>query len=62
MTDRKPYRESKPKNVIHINGTLRCLRCARDWDVVDLNPERECVSCPVCNMPNGINEARKRAL
>jgi hypothetical protein len=63
MTEPKRKRRDPqaPKNVRHINGTLSCQRCARKWDVVDLNPERESVPCPVCNMPNGIREAIKRA-
>jgi hypothetical protein len=50
-----------PKRVIYINGKLACQRCAREWMVVDLNPERKVVQCPVCGEPNDIREAIKRA-
>lgn len=59
--ERKPRKEMKPKHVIYINGTLACSRCAREWTAVDLNPERKVVQCPVCNQPNDIREAIKRA-
>lgn len=62
MTEtRKPKRESKPKNVVHLNGTLSCSNCDRAWMVVDLNPERKAVPCPVCGTLNDIREAMKRA-
>lgn len=58
---RKPKKESKPKRVIHLNGKLTCQRCPTTWVVVDLNPERKVVQCPVCGEPNDIREAIKRA-
>jgi transcription elongation factor Elf1 len=62
MTEqRKPKRESKPKNVVHLVGTLRCSHCASAWSVVDLNPERKAVPCPVCGTLNDIREAMKAA-
>lgn len=63
MTEtRKPKRELKPKNVVHRVGTLRCSDCANRWAVVDLNPERKVVPCPVCGRANDIREAIKRAV
>lgn len=62
MTEtRKPKREQKPKNVIHLVGTLRCSHCANRWTVVDLNPERKAVPCPICGSLNDIREAIKAA-
>ena len=60
MSERK--QKQAPKRVIYITALLRCQRCARDWNVVDLNPERKVVSCPVCAEWNDIREAVKRAL
>lgn len=45
------------KNVRMVNGKLMCQRCANSWDVVDLNPERKVVACPVCSEPNDIRKA-----
>ena len=50
------------KRVIYFTGQLKCQRCPLRWDVVDLNPERKVVSCPVCGEQNDIREAIKRAL
>lgn len=62
MTEqRKPKRESKPKRVIYINGSLKCSRCPVEWFVVDLNPEYKAVKCPRCGEYNDIREAIKRA-
>lgn len=58
---RKPKRESKPKNVIHLVGTLRCSHCANRWMVVDLNPERKAVPCPICGSLNDIKVAMAAA-
>lgn len=58
---RKPKKEMKPKHVQYINGKLGCQRCSNKWTVVDLNPERKVVQCPVCSFPNDIREAIKRA-
>ena len=60
--ERKPRKEQKPKNVIFFTGKLLCGRCAGGWSVVDLNPERKVVQCPICSEPNDIKEAIKRAL
>lgn len=60
--ERKPRKEQKPKHVIYITGKLSCGRCSNGWTVVDLNPERKVVTCPVCNEPTDIREAIKRAL
>lgn len=54
---RKDKRDSKPKNVKHLAALLGCGRCAKKWNVVDLNPERKVVQCPVCAEPNDIREA-----
>jgi transcription elongation factor Elf1 len=54
-------RDLKPKKVKYINGKLGCQRCGNTWDVVDLNPERKAVSCPVCGELNDIREALKAA-
>jgi transcription elongation factor Elf1 len=63
MTDKpKKPRDQKPKNVKHIAGKLSCGRCGNGWTVVDLNPERKKVTCPICAAPNDILEAIKRAL
>lgn len=63
MTEqRKPKKEPKYKRVIHVNAKLSCGRCTREWMVVDLNPERKVVQCPVCSEPNDIREAIKRAV
>jgi NAD-dependent SIR2 family protein deacetylase len=51
-----------PKNVIHLNGTLACQRCANSWDVVDLNPERKVVECPICAELNDIKSAVSLAM
>lgn len=59
--ERKPRKEQKPKRVIYINAKLACQRCVNGWTVVDLNPERKVVGCPVCGAPNDIQEAIKRA-
>lgn len=59
--DRKSRKEQKPKKVVHLNGKLDCSRCGNGWTVVDLNPERKVVTCPVCNFSNDILEAIKRA-
>jgi len=61
QSERGERRERTPKNVHHINGKLDCSRCGNGWTVVDLNPERKVVTCPVCNFPNDILEAIKRA-
>ena len=60
-TERKPKRDQKPKNVIHITGKLACQRCSIPWTVVDLNPEHKVSKCPICSFPNDIREAIKRA-
>jgi hypothetical protein len=60
--DRKPRKEQKPKNVLFYTGRLACQRCTSTMSVVDLNPERKVVKCPVCSFPNDIREAIKRAL
>ena len=49
-----------PKNVKHLTTLLGCGRCAKQWNVVDLNPERKVVQCPVCAEPNDIKEAINR--
>jgi hypothetical protein len=56
-------KEVKPKRVRFITGTLRCIRkwCRSIWDVVDLNPERETVLCPVCGSETDIKEGLKYA-
>ena len=59
--ERKPRKPQPPKRVIYINGSLACQRCGRTWVVVDLNPERKAIPCPVCGEPNDIKEAAKRA-
>lgn len=59
--ERKPRKESKPKNVIHLSTKLRCQRCEVVALVEDLNPERKAVHCPVCGEYNDIREAQKRA-
>lgn len=61
MTEtRKPKRESKPKNVIHLVGLLRCYAaCGNRWNVVDLNPERKTMPCPICGTHNDIREAMR---
>jgi len=61
-TERKPRKEQKPKKVVYITAKLGCQRCDREWNVVDLNPERKVVKCPVCSFPNDIREAIKRTL
>lgn len=62
MTEqRKPKREQKIKHVLHFTGNLSCSRCAREWFVTDLNPERKVVPCLVDGEPNDIKEAIKRA-
>jgi transcription elongation factor Elf1 len=60
--ERKSKKAMKPKRVQYINGKLGCQRCSNKWTVVDLNPERKAVQCPVCSFPNDIREAIKRAL
>jgi transcription elongation factor Elf1 len=60
MSERK--KEQKPKRVVYLNTTLTCQRCGRSWTVVDLNPERKSVLCPVDGEPNDIREAVKRSL
>lgn len=57
-TDRR--KKQVVKNVLHLIGTLACSRCAREWFVTDLNPERKVVPCPVCSEPNDIREAIKK--
>jgi NAD-dependent SIR2 family protein deacetylase len=62
MTESKRVpKDLKPKRVKYINGNLRCLRCGNTWQVVDLNPERREVDCPVCAQCNDIREAIGRA-
>lgn len=55
------HRDSQaPKNVKHLTTLFGCGRCAKQWNVVDLNPERKVVQCPVCGEPNDIREAINR--
>ena len=62
MTESKRVpRDLKPKRVNYINSNLRCQRCANKWQVVDLNPERKVVECPICGEQNDIREALGRA-
>jgi len=49
------------KNIKYFNGKLACQRCANKWQVVDLNPERKVVECPICGEQNDIREALGRA-
>jgi len=51
---RTERRKQAAKRVIHISGKLACQRCGNGWIVVDLNPERKVVKCPICNIPNDI--------
>jgi hypothetical protein len=39
-----------------LNGIMRCIR-GHEWNVKNLNPERQTVTCPICGMLNSINEA-----
>lgn len=57
---RKGKRDQAPKNVKHLTALFGCGRCAKQWNVVDLNPERKVVQCPVCAEPNDIREAINR--
>lgn len=58
MTDNKRVpRQQKVKAVKYFNGKLACQRCANTWDVVDLNPERKVIECPICGQPNDIKES-----
>jgi NAD-dependent SIR2 family protein deacetylase len=59
--ERADRRDKAPKRIIHLSGKLACSRCTNGWTVVDLNPERKVVPCPVCAEPNYIREAIKRA-
>ena len=43
----KKLRKDNKKSIPPVNGTVECNRGHR-WSVVDLNPERVNVSCPVC--------------
>ena len=62
MTESKRVpRDTKPKHINYIKGTLRCQRCATPWVVLDLNPERKAVDCPICGERNDIREAIGRA-
>jgi hypothetical protein len=49
-----------PKNVKYITALLGCQRCDSRWNVLDLNPERKVVTCPVCAELNDIREALQR--
>jgi transcription elongation factor Elf1 len=49
-----------PKNVKHLTALLGCQRCDSHWNVVDLNPERKLVTCPVCAEFNDLREATQR--
>jgi hypothetical protein len=62
MTEPRKREPRAPKHVIHLNGTLACIRCGREWDVTDLNPKRKVVKCPVDGTPNDTREAIKRAV
>lgn len=53
---------SAPKAIKYLNSKLACKRCPQEWIVVDLNPERKVVQCPLCGEPNDIRESIKRAL
>ena len=55
-------KKQAPKKVIYITALLRCQRCARDWNVVDLNPERKVVPCPVCAEWNDIRGSITRGM
>lgn len=57
---RRVPKELKVKKVRYITGLLGCIRCVSQWLVVDLNPERKTVKCPICNIPNDIREAMGR--
>jgi transcription elongation factor Elf1 len=56
MSERK-HREKPPIKVTMVNDKLRCLRCGNSWDVVDLNPQRKIVACPICAEFNDIQKA-----
>ena len=58
--EKRRDKRDKPKNVIHLTALLGCGRCGKQWNVVDLNPERKAVQCPVCAEPNDIREAINR--
>jgi hypothetical protein len=51
-----------PKRVNYFTGLLACSRCAHSWKVVDLNPERGAVPCPVCGTDNRISAAVARGV
>lgn len=57
---RKNRAPQAPKRVKYFTGKLGCQRCTAGWSVVDLNPERKVVQCPVCAEPNDIREAINR--
>ena len=54
-------KQRKTKRVTHINANFGCACCAREWSVMDLNPEHKVVKCPVCAFPNDIRKAARRA-
>jgi len=60
---REAYRTSQAsREACHPHQRQTRLPAMRDgWIVVDLNPERKVVKCPICNIPNDIKDAIKRA-
>jgi hypothetical protein len=38
-----------------LNGTMQCIK-GHKWDVRNLNPERQSVTCPVCGILNSIHQ------
>jgi hypothetical protein len=52
MTEPKKRKDYKPQ--ASVNGVMHCDR-EHYWDVVDLNPERKSVPCPICAGMSGIS-------
>lgn len=57
MSKTRKLKEYKPKP--SRNGIMVCDQKHR-WDVVDQNPERELVPCPVCGSPTSVNRLENK--
>jgi len=57
VTKKKPQKNHKAAPPV--NGIMSCQK-GHNWNVVDLNPERQTVNCPVCGDYTSIRQGLQK--